>query len=360
MARKKRAFIFGAGFSKPAGMPMATELIPLLEDRLDLDEMRKWLRGVRERLEWLSGRDPRTGGLRLNIEEVFHYAHFDIEVHRLRQHLEPVGRYDGPGTAWNLADSISAWLTYLERDLCDVIWEAERRADLSPITRWAATIADGDSVLTFNYDTLVERALSDVAKAWNHGFAGMIDGIGVFKLHGSIDWLVAHRQAQFSKLDLLFDKANSNRLDRTTGHIEDDCRLWRCRTKEQLHDWLAGRDGQSTPEQTSPTTVGIAGLGAYKQLHQIPGLGRVWTEAMRALHEADQVVVVGFSMSNFDAMAQLQFGDVVRRRQLERRSLNVTVVDPFADEAVRDRFTRVFRAVRFINCPHETIDWALN
>jgi len=117
MAHAKRTFIFGAGFSKPAGMPLATELLPLLVPRLQLDEMRGGLTTCANGWIGLSGTDRDAGSFKLNIEEVFHYAHFDVEVHRLRQHLSPVGRQDGPGTPWKMAESISAWLSYLERAL---------------------------------------------------------------------------------------------------------------------------------------------------------------------------------------------------------------------------------------------------
>ena len=52
---------------------------------------------------------------------------------------------------------------------------------------------------------------------------------------------------------------------------------------------------------------------------------------MRALYEADCAFVVGFSMSDFDAMAQLQFAEVARQRLEESRPLNVIVIDPFLD-----------------------------
>jgi hypothetical protein len=102
MAHMKRAFILGAGFSKAAGMPLATDVLPLIAEKLQHEEMQEWLDSLRERLDWLSGdsQQPR----RLNIEAVFHYAHFDVEVHRLKQHLAPVGRHDGPGTPWNDAE----------------------------------------------------------------------------------------------------------------------------------------------------------------------------------------------------------------------------------------------------------------
>jgi hypothetical protein len=359
MPDSKHVFIFGAGFSKPAGMPLATDLVPLLIDKLELDEMREWLDGLRETLAWLSGHEAPHDSFALNIEQVFHYAHFDAEIHRLRQHLASVGRGDGPGTPWNQAESVDAWLSYLEDALCDVILECDGKSDLASIKRWAKTVNEHDSVLTFNYDTLVERALVQEGKAWNHGTGRDQDeGIDVFKLHGSIDWIVAHRSESFQKLDLLFDKTNANRSDGKTGHVEDDYRLWRCRTPEQLHNWIEGRDLQSVAEGASPHTVGIAGLGAYKELHQIPGLGYVWTHGMRALYQADLAVAVGFSMSDFDAMAQMQCAEVARARTQENRPLRVIVVDPDATDAAKNRFRRVFRTVDFVETGHERFEWS--
>jgi hypothetical protein len=358
MTESKRVFVLGAGFSKAAGMPLATELLPLLLEQLDLDEMSKWLDGLRQRLAWLSGGNQEADSFSLNIEQIFHYAHFDIEVHRLRQHLATVGRGDGPGAPWNQAESIGAWLSYLEDALRDVIVKCEERARFEPIERWAKVVTERDTVLTFNYDTLAERSLARNDKAWNHGMGRKGErGTPVYKLHGSIDWIVAHRSESFSKLDLLFDKVNSNREDGQTGHVEDDCRLWRCKTLEQLKKWIEGRDFQLLPKDASPRMVGIAGLGAYKELHQVPGLGRIWTRGMRALYEADMAIIVGFSMSDFDAMAQIQFAEVARARTREKRLLPVVVVDPSRSKASKCRFVRVFRNVNFVEKQHEKIDW---
>ena len=171
----KRVFILGAGFSKPAGMPLATELLEPICKKLehgssedDDHDMQKWLDYLQQRLAWFSECNQQKDHFRLNIEEVFHYAHFDIEAHCLRQQQSLVGRGDGPGASWNVAKSIKAWLQHLEEALRDVIFEKDTKADLEPITRWAKTIGDDDSVMTFNYDTLVERALIAVGKIWNH------------------------------------------------------------------------------------------------------------------------------------------------------------------------------------------------
>ena len=361
MTQAKRVFVFGAGFSKPSGMPLATDLLPLLKTRIPNDEMHEWLDGLSQRLRWLrasKGQKGQAEPFKLNIEEVFHYANFDIEVHRLSQHMSPVGRDDGPGTPWESAKSISVWMSFLEDALRDVILEKQDQACLSPIIRWAKSIDASDSVLTFNYDTLVERALSDINATWNHGIEGEDDDrVAVFKLHGSIDWIVAHRSERFSKMDLLFDKRNNNRSEQDTGHTEDDCRLWRCRNPKQLTRWIQERDLQSLASNASFRTVGIAGLGAYKQLHQIPGLGYVWSRGMCRLYEADLAIFVGFSMSDFDAMAQMRFAAVARERHEEGRPLEVVVIDPSWGKEAETRFHRVFETVTPFRCRHEAFDW---
>lgn len=146
-------------------MPLATEVLPLIVKQLQVDEMCTWFDGLRERLAWFSESEGQTDSFALNIEEVFHYAHFDVEVHRLRQQLAPVGRADGPGTPWSQGESVEAWLSYLEEALCDVILQRDNASDLAPINRWAEAVGERDAVLTFHYDTLVERCAGRVEQA---------------------------------------------------------------------------------------------------------------------------------------------------------------------------------------------------
>lgn len=354
----KRVFILGAGFSEPAGMPLATEVLPLLLEKLKGDdEMGHWLNSVLETLAWFEGHNHDLGEFKINIEQLFHYAYFEAEVFRLKQHLAPVGRRDGPGTPWNAAESITAWLSNLEDALRDVIFEQDDKSDLAPITRWANTVGLTDTILTFNYDTLVERALTSVDKNWNYATGRETDtGIAVCKLHGSIDWVVAHRDDPFD-CDLLFDKENLNRAQQLTGDTEDDYRLCRWRARDQLRNWISGRELQMTPQNALPRTVEIAGLGAYKELHTIPGLGPVWANAMRALDCADTAIVIGFALSEFDAMAQMQLANFAMKRQHSGRPLHIIVIDPHISNAGKDRFRRVFRSVNFVSAHHETVTW---
>ena len=78
----KRVFILGAGFSKMAGMPLATDLTNRLGDKFRKDDLKdalEWLGYLQQRIEWLG--DGKSKGI--NIEEVFDLARFDIEFWKM-------------------------------------------------------------------------------------------------------------------------------------------------------------------------------------------------------------------------------------------------------------------------------------
>ena len=115
----RRVFILGAGLSKQAGMPLATELTTLIINKFKeekLDEALSWFDWLKQRIDWME-----EAGGDINIEQVFDFAHYDVCQWRMGQHRCPLGRMDGD-TPWNCAEGIDAWLSYMEDFLRDVIW----------------------------------------------------------------------------------------------------------------------------------------------------------------------------------------------------------------------------------------------
>ena len=118
---KKRVFILGAGFSKSAGLPLATELTSLILDSDGLkshEEMQQWVSDLKERAACLAG--ERASKFKLNIEQLFEYAKFDEELWRMRQQEELVGRSHGQ-TSWEVADGIAGWLSYMQEEVVGVM-----------------------------------------------------------------------------------------------------------------------------------------------------------------------------------------------------------------------------------------------
>lgn len=362
----RRVFILGAGFSKQAGMPLANELTPRILakfEEYDQKEAREWFDWLRQRLDWLEGKDRDScESTQINIEQVFDLAYHDVRLWRMEQQRCHLGRMDGD-TPWNHAESIDAWLSYMEDDLRDIIWKWQEVAigNMESIQRFAQNLRKDDVVLTFNYDTLLEKALEESRIKWTYGFKKEeTSGVQVLKMHGSINWIIVPRnQVDNFGYRVLFKKVDKNRetVDGgPTGELEYDNALLQV-PDEKLANRIENRALQLNQKQYS---IGIAGLGRYKSLDELPGSGEVWYNAGRALLTADKVYVVGFSLSSFDTIARLYFaGAMLTRSQKEGIPPNLRIVDPQADKLYR-RFQAVFGPSAQIDiCKKkgEEVDW---
>ncbi len=356
----KRIFILGAGFSKMAEMPLATDLTNHLGDKFradDLEDALEWLGYLQQRIEWLGGGKPKG----INIEEVFDLAQFDIELWKMRQQLCQLGRNCGD-TSWQNVEGIEAWLSYMEDDLLDVIWEEQKKARLDPIMRFSTHLNSDDVVLTFNYDTLLEQSLEQQNKKWYYGFEQEKgSGVKILKMHGSINWIMVRRD-QKNNFDypLLFKKTDLNVENHgTEAPDEDEYKLVLLRVPDKnLASQIENRDLQSGSKQHE---IAIAGLGRYKPMSKLVGNGEIWINAFRAMHNCKQIYVIGFSLSPFDTMARLHFGGVMMKRSQQRNIElpRITLIDPFAS-GLKSNYESVFgcnASMDLVEKEGEKVDW---
>ncbi|WP_316184792.1 SIR2 family protein [Bradyrhizobium sp. SZCCHNRI1003] len=192
MAQKHRLIILGAGFSKPAGFPLAMELWKEIRETAaayppDL-RAHKFNDDLAHYIEF---RKDAYGGVltpeTVNFEDFMRFL--DIE-HYLGLRGGDTWSEDGnEGTIVTkyLIGKILARHVNALKDLPDLYLEFARRLDLD------------DVVITFNYDTLLERALEAVGKPYRlfatrlkDASSGVVDidrrEVRVLKVHGSIDW----------------------------------------------------------------------------------------------------------------------------------------------------------------------------
>lgn len=358
-----RVFVLGAGFSKQVGMPLATELTPLLRRRFeeyDVGEALAWLDSIKEVTDWLRKTDGAV--LSLNIEELFDLAHFDILTWKMRQQTCPVGRTAGD-TPYSTAKAIEAWLNHMEDDLRDVLFEQQQLAmkTLGRISAFTDTLQERDAIVTFNYDTLVEQSMSQRKMLWQYGFdAENGKGTRILKMHGSINWAVVPRgQVGNFGYPLLFRKEDQNvgdHEDQPTGEIEYDYALVQI-PDDKLANRIENRILQMSNKQYG---IGIAGLGRYKPLDEIPGSGRVWHNAGCALYQADEIYVIGFSLSPFDTMARLHFAKAMSARaKRQHMPKRVAIIDPYADDRLAS-FQPIFGSdvrIELIQQMAEDVNW---
>lgn len=180
-----RLFILGAGFSRPAGFPLGPELLDEVRHRVR-DHFRSagWDGALEEEIrEW----QELYPGRALNLESVLAYSH---RKHFLR--LIGSDEYFEQGSRSIVAAryAIQSILTsHQPQEIPRLYKEFVRR--LTPY----------DTVMTFNYDTLLEQALEAVEKPHSLTPEWWLDDrssdegqhysprfVDLIKLHGSIDW----------------------------------------------------------------------------------------------------------------------------------------------------------------------------
>lgn len=219
----RRVFILGAGFSRPAGFPLATELTDQVLESLrklvgDDYELFEFADQIQRLHKWITQSQTLPA---LNIEEFYEYATVYAEQLRMKQHCVTVGRGAGE-TPYTQANDLITWLSYLDEHLLEVLLEHENAAQLDAVERFVSTLRPNDTVVTFNYDRLIERSLNTLGLPWSFGMNDDEPGrLRILKMHGSLDWICFARCERRNRQGMrcLFTKKDVNR-ERETAQSE--------------------------------------------------------------------------------------------------------------------------------------------
>lgn len=183
----RRIFILGAGFSRPAGLPLGPDLWSLIRSVAEKTDSGRFSEDLHLYLTYL--RECRGKPLEpddVDFEDFL--AFLDIE-HRLE--------FSGRDT-WSLDGNPSQ--IFVKQSIGRILTEMTPSADELPRVyhQFARQLEPGDYVLTFNYDLILEKALEHVEKAYRlfpnryseeHAWdRNGRDEVVVLKLHGSVDW----------------------------------------------------------------------------------------------------------------------------------------------------------------------------
>ncbi len=213
-----RLIVLGAGFSKPAGLPLASELWEEIRRRSNLLTGRAEF--FNEDLEHYIRYRKQCDGITLtadavNFEEFM--AFLDIE-HYLGLRGKDTWSEDG-----NEAQVVVKTL------IGEILTERTPTRDRLPdiYLRFAELLQPGDLILTFNYDILLERALDAIGKRYrlfpdrytSVGPEGAIVDLSqpeilVLKMHGSVDWFSRkqYRQLDENRINQGLKEGHSDRI----------------------------------------------------------------------------------------------------------------------------------------------------
>lgn len=200
----------------------------------------------------------------------------------------------------------------------------------------SSTVQPKNTIITFNYDTLLEESLEEISVPYNlgildtdisieHNSSNLIckkslTGLSILKLHGSMNWALSYQPHE--------DFQNRGSSDKTYPHI----RIYNTATDlfrddAHLYDQLI----------LEPPTWNKGASGPILQL--------LWNKSIDALRTATRIFIVGYSIPETD----MHFKYLMASGLSDNISLEeIIIANPaFADEKESDFLrTRVFRIFR--------------
>jgi hypothetical protein len=308
-----RCYISGAGFSKAvANLPVMKEMVStftrIREREKALGHKNRVLWGDRllSYLDYLeteffrkpcvdteNGQTYETCNFKENLEALVSFIDLNLSGGIRATLVDKQGRrsdFTKHSLFWNYTDlgELRTWIqTYLYLTL---IGPVEESFLLRP---FIDQLVPEDTLITFNYDLVVETAL------YNRGLWNPSDGYGIelqglprvceskkfptliplYKLHGSLNW-------DHSALQLRFFYDNGSPI--FPGYLEDE--------RPSLSVKYQGKH------------AGNWMMPSFIKEFSAPGLLSVWTKAFEAVQRAEEVVVIGYSLPEADSAACLLLG----------------------------------------------------
>jgi hypothetical protein len=211
LSKRFRVFILGAGFSRPAGLPLGVDL---------------W----REVLRRASGMSGRAGFFRDDLKDYIEFRKRSDEVILTPDNVDfedfmaflDVEHYLGLRGKDTWSPDGNEGQVVVKTLIGEILTELTPADDRIPelYLRFAKLLQPTDYVLTFNYDILLERALQAVGLPFRlfpsrfeavHGYTATTDTtreeLVLFKLHGSVDWF---NRDSYNSIDQEFEKMGSS------------------------------------------------------------------------------------------------------------------------------------------------------
>ncbi|HMQ91552.1 MAG TPA: SIR2 family protein [Amaricoccus sp.] len=362
MSNRYRLIILGAGFSRPAGFPLAADLWEEIRETAasfsrDLraykfnEDLHRYIEFRRE----IDGNAPTPDTV--DFEDFMGFL--DVE-HHLGLRGSDTWSEDG-----NEGTIVTKFLigTILARHLNELnalpglYIEFAKRLDLN------------DTVITFNYDTLLERALDTIGKPYRlfstrlasvHELRGTVDNsrdeVVVLKVHGSIDWF---DRSQFERLIALHERENApppediifsheaalgleRLVDGPCHHIDPLRNVYRAKNLKALYAkrllFLA------TPRILPPSAT---------KLLYATRMNDFWYGMGNAGYYSSGMAIIGFSLPTQDDYARQILYALVTNYQKHNwgkgdphpKKTPLAIVDFFSDAASEARFRERYRFV---------------
>lgn len=319
---KYRLFVLGAGFSKPAKYPLGVELLDQVRERVKAKfQPHGWDGPLEQEIEEWRELYPEKS---IDLESVLAYSH--------RKHfLQLIGsdEYFSHG---------SRSIVAARQAIQEILIGINPDEALTLYSEFAKHLTPYDTILTFNYDTLLEDTLDKIGKPYSltpeWWLAEESDSssqkeftyeyVDVIKLHGSIDWYdknyynetkhyLSDENFSIPDRDPIFGSAASVPIESLArGTVENNWgeNLLNCVFKVVDHRKhflsIAEARHQVVPFLLPPAHDKLLGHDPIRDL---------WQNMHRTLDAYSAIVIIGYSMPSYDGYAYEALGNLIMNYQ---------------------------------------------
>ncbi len=315
-----RVFLLGAGFSKPAAFPLAKELLHFIQAYLNVSMNVRDIDFKKELKIFIDGIDP---SLLSNIELLLTY----IDLALLNHSVGIFTQCSSPEELRLFRKNFSGALVRAFNNAHFKLSAGNLKEEI--YWKFCDMLTAGDTIITFNYDLIVEQEL------WKQKKWSFLDGYGlkkdikdfsapfggiyspahptnsiikVYKLHGSLGWL-----SGYFKDEIIFSGMPDYFQGYTGLPSERDLQV-------------AGAERDEGTTFIEPTYI--------KRFNCTPILD-IWKQSIQALQQSNELIIIGYSLPEADAAAYAFLTSGVYNSQLTA----VTVVN--LDKSVFNKFEMV-------------------
>lgn len=282
-----KVFILGSGFSASMGLPTLLELFPAIMS-FESETTNRKKDDILQAIEFL-------------------YPHFDPKMSP--PSYPPFEEFLSLVTAaedlsyFEEANWKSKKLAALEW-LTETLWATSSKAEECLLLKqFVKNLKNNDVIITFNWDTLIERTLFSTSKKMNFLHRDP-DAITILKLHGSLSWAKIPEGYVLKYLDSV--KVLSEKIVHTHDYT-------------YYNTWI--------PLDTEPFIVPPSYI---KQTLSHDFFKKIWREAFSVIVEAEKVVFIGYSIPKEDLQARslLSTSWITRVRERKKGEDKFILIDP--------------------------------
>lgn len=289
----KTTFVLGAGFSVEEQFPLVRGLKERVIHFLEAEQHCSYQSFLRPRDNWP---EFPKGLFYTGLDEVDPHGNLGFE-----ELLIELSKHGGRGQTSITNRVLRIGVSRLLWCITFFIWRVG--GPYENFARRLGAAPEDVAVVSFNWDLLIERALTEIDQVWSYSSTGSRDAVPVIKPHGSINW------SSYAQSPNLTNEYDGWQPIAPGSTLSFDSR-----------DPLGNPDMQ----EINPDLKYCLYPGDPDLSEAHPDLAKLWGEVATVIGRSEKVVFIGYSLPTYDEFARQKFEALCSSKVVE-------VVDPDAE-----------------------------